>query len=196
MDAVEVHKKQALMTSNLLRAFVAGLAPQEWRARPAPSANTIGFTVWHLTAVQDWAIKTWISGGLGTNLAPEWAARGMATAPAPFGMSLAEADAVAAAATPADVLEYADAVYAQSIAWLDSVDASFFDGMPPDSRAHLPLHPVYSTEGYREEVDPMFAYPVWRLVSGACYGHARGHLGELDLALQIIRSPMAAGESR
>ena len=187
MDALEVHKKQAMMTNTLLHGFVGGLVAGEWEARPVPGANTVGFTLWHLIAVQDWTLRTLIGGALSTNLAPEWRSRGMATWPAPFGMTLGEADAVAAATTPASVLDYADAVLAQSLAWLDAADPADLGGLPSNPGAHRSLHPVYSTEGYLGVAGPMFAYPMWRLVSGACYGHPRAHLGELDLALQIIR---------
>lgn len=141
-----------------------------------------------MPAVQDWVLSTIVGGGLGLHMAPEWAAKGMATYPAAFGMTLAEADAIGANVKPADVLDYADAVLARALAWLDSTSPAEFERPVPTSRKHLPLHPVYSSAGYLEEADHMFDYPLWRFLSGACYGHPRGHFGELELALQTIRS--------
>jgi hypothetical protein len=136
--------------------------------------------VWHIPAVQDWAVNTWIGGGPGLNEAPEWAAKGLAVCPAPFGMELGDADRVAAAVSPQDVLDYAGAVTARTLAWLDSLADSDLEQVPAINRQHLSLHPVYSTPDTGTK---------WRAgSSGACYGHSRGHFGELDLTLTIIRS--------
>ena len=51
-------------------AAVEGLSPEELRRRPAPESNPLGWLMWHLSRVQDYAVSTivqketaWVSEG-------------------------------------------------------------------------------------------------------------------------------------
>jgi hypothetical protein len=188
MDAVSILRGQVTSGHALFTATVKGIGPSEWTARPDPGGNVLGFTAWHVPAVQDWALHTWMRG------LPEL--RGSAalrTLPgidppfAPFGMSLDAADAIAAAVAPNDVLAYADAVLEAASRLLDTLTEAALDAVP-NTREHGTRLPRHQTPGYLAEVDDMYDLPVWRLLAGPCFGHVREHVGEMRLALQILRA--------
>jgi hypothetical protein len=60
-----------------------------------------------------------------------------------------------------------------------------FDQIPPN-KLHL-ADRRYEAPGYRDDTGDMHEYPYWRLFAGACTGHCRGHLAELDMGLAVIR---------
>ncbi|MEO8168456.1 MAG: hypothetical protein ABI623_09425, partial [bacterium] len=65
------------------------VTPAEWVARPYAGANLLGFTAWHVPAVQDWALHTWMRGLPELRGRPDLADRPGINPPfAPFGMSL------------------------------------------------------------------------------------------------------------
>ena len=68
-----------------------------------------------------------------------------------FGISLADADAVARAVSVDDMLAYADAVLAENVRWLGTVTERDLDRVP-DNRAHLARRPAYRTAQYLAEV--------------------------------------------
>ena len=46
------------------------------------------------------------------------------------------------------------------------------------------IRSYYETSGYLAEVDDMYDMPVWRMLAGPCFGHAREHVGEIRANLQ------------
>lgn len=106
----------------------------------------------------------------------------------PFGMSLAEADAIAEAVSPADLVAYQADVTAALLACLAALDENELDRVP-DLDRHCRLLPAHlHTPGYLEEVGDMAGWNIARFFSSPCIGHARGHLGELDLAKTMLRT--------
>jgi len=168
-----------------LRGLIADVSAEEWCSAAGPGMNPVGFTAWHVASIQDWAINTWMRNRETVRSRPEWVARGMMTSFLPFGMSLDTAFELARATSPTDVLAYADAVLEDAGSLLATLSADAFDEVPAN-KAHL-ADPRYNQPGYLNEVADMYEQPYWRLFSGACSGHCRGHLGELELALSIMR---------
>lgn len=188
MDAVSLIRGQLTAAHAQFTSAVTDITPHEWTARPYAGANLIAFTAWHVPAVQDWALHTWMRG------LPELRARTeTALAPAlnppsaPFGMSLEDADRIAAAISPADVLAYADATLAAATELLDTLTDADLDGVS-DTRTHGTRLPQHQTPGYLAEVDDMYDLPMWRLFAGPCFGHLREHKGEIRTALEILRA--------
>jgi hypothetical protein len=104
----------------------------------------------------------------------------------PIGMSMEDARAIARATEPADVLAYADAVLNEARAFLATCSPGRFDEVPPN-REHLSDARYRDSAGYMRDVNDMFEQGYWRVFAGACTGHCRGHIGELELGLAIIR---------
>ena len=187
MNAIALLKYQLAGITSILHEVAGDLTTEEWLSRPAPGQNLTGFTLWHIPTTQDWTIQTWIRNVSEVRERPDWAGRGgLNVSRLAFGLTLAEADAVAHATNPADLLAYADAVLAENLPWLETLTEAALD-QAPDNRAHLGRHPAYQSPGYRAEVDDMWDQPVWRLLAGACIGHCREHLGEVMGFKEILR---------
>ncbi|MEO8541298.1 MAG: hypothetical protein ABI577_16270, partial [bacterium] len=117
---------------------------------------------------------------------PEWVAKGMSQSFLPIGMGLDDAFAIAGATRPEDVVAYADAVLDAAREFLATFKPDDFDRLPPN-RDHL-VDSRYNYPGYLDEVSDMYEQPFWRLFAGACTGHCRGHLGEIELGLAMLRA--------
>jgi hypothetical protein len=186
MDAVTLLRNQLTGVHAMYREVVETVTPDEWTARAHPGANPPGFLAWHMPAVRDWAVHVWCRG------VPE--VRVSSTLPGvnpphpPFGMSIDEAEAIARAVSREDVLAYADAVHEATMAYLDTLTDADLDTVP-DTRAHSARVSAYHIPGYMEEVSDMYDFPIWRTLGGPCYGHSRGHLGEMLAALEALRAP-------
>lgn len=188
MDAVTLLRNQLTGVHGMYREVVETIAPDEWTARAHPGANSLGFLAWHMPAVRDWAVHVWCLGVPEVRVStPAGARPGINPPHPPFGMSLAEADAIARAASRDDVLAYADAVNAATMSYLDTLTEGDLDTVP-DTRAHSARVTAYHIPGYLEEVSDMYDFPIWRTLGGPCYGHSRGHLGEMLAALEALRA--------
>ncbi len=168
-----------------LGGLVEAVTQSEWESAAAPGHNPIGFTAWHVPSIQDWALNTWMRNAPTVRSRPEWEAKGMMTSFLPVGMGLAAAQEVARATKPEDVLAYADAVLAEARVLLNSMTAEKFDEIPPN-KLHF-ADSRYDAPGYLADVSDMYEQRYWRLFLGACTGHCRGHLGELELGLELVR---------
>jgi hypothetical protein len=172
----------------LHRGLVAGMSPDEWTSRPFEGGNMLGFTAWHVTATQDWAVHTWVRNVPEVRDGAPWTECMAAVRDiGPFGMTRAEADRVAEATNPDVVGGYSAAVCESITRWLETSGDGWLEHVS-DARAHGMVKPQHRTEGYVAEVADMYELPAWKLLTGACYGHARGHIGEIDLALQMMRA--------
>lgn len=186
MDAVTVFKDQMRRVNAILHDLAHDLSPDEWTARPGPGQNRLGFTLWHVPASEDWFVHTWIRNVTEVRDRELWAPwGGLDRLGLAFGVGLAEADTIAQAVDPAQMLAYADAELAEVLAWLSTVTGADLDRVP-DNRAHLARHPAYQSAEYLAEVEGM-----WNDVVGALLaqdiGHARGHLGEARLVKELVR---------
>ena len=114
---------------------LSGLSPEELRARPAPESNPIGWLMWHLSRVQDYAVSTiteqetvWVREG--------WHERfGMAPDPAYRGNGDSAEQVDAFAPPDAETLAgYYRAVRANTDAFLDSLTEADLTRMVPPVR--------------------------------------------------------------
>lgn len=100
-----------------------GLDEAALTARPTPTANSIGWLVWHLTRIQDDHVadlagvdQRWTAGG--------WAARfGLPFDDDETGYAQSSDDVAAVRGVPAEVFAgYLDAVHAATVAYLRGID--------------------------------------------------------------------------
>jgi hypothetical protein len=185
MDLATYVVRQMEGVRSALGGLLDGVTQEEWLAVPAPGMNPVGFTAWHVPSIQDWALNTWMRNRPTIRSRPEWAAKGMSETFLPIGMDLEAAHAIARATTASGVLAYTDAVLEEARAYLATFTPEDFDRLPPN-QAHL-ADERYQHPGYLAEVDDMYEQPFWRVFAGACTGHCRGHIGELELALAVVR---------
>ncbi len=189
--------RQQLHTVNLrLHHTASGLTPQELVARPLPGVNPIGFILWHMARSQDWGVNTAVRGTPELIKRDPWRATSIAHPGIGTGFDGDEAASVAGTYDLAELLAYADAVHAETIAWLDSVDEHDLDTIPNVS-AHDAPYPEYQTPGFRAEMDSgpehddavadKGGLPVWIFLTSVSITHLHRHLGEVDLLKDLLR---------
>ena len=192
---------QQLETVNVRLHHSAGdLTPAELTARPLPGVNPIGFIVWHMARSQDWAVNTAIRDVPEVVERLPWTRNSRAAPGIGTGFDLEGAAAVSRTVQLADLLDYADAVHAETIAWLGTVDESVLD-LISDVAAHDAPHPEYQTAGFREEMDSgpehddavgrKGGLPVWIFLTSVSVTHLHRHLGEVDLIKGVLRRPLS-----
>jgi hypothetical protein len=192
MNATELLIGQMQLINTRI-AGLAGLSRDEWLARPAPGENRVGFNAWHMVATRDWTVRPIFQQKRPIGWDGPFAGTAVARCEIPFGMTADEADAIAEAITPAEVVAYSQAVTDELVAWLRQAGDSALGARVPGAREHLGLSPRYEERGYRweleEDPDDMCLWPAWMLLSRPCFAHCIGHLTEIGLA----RKAPAAG---
>ncbi len=186
MDLATYVLQQLETVNGRLRSVVSDVSREEWEWAPGPGLNPLGFDAWHVAAIQDWAINTWMRNLPTVRSRPEWDAKGMNASFLPFGMPLETTFEVARATNPQDVVAYADAVLKEVIAFIGGLEPGQFDALP-DNRAHL-ADSRYDVPDYMEEIGGMYEQRYWRVLAGACTAHCNRHIGELELMLAILRT--------
>jgi hypothetical protein len=188
MRAIEVLTKQINGVNSLYHEIADDLTESEWTARVFAGSNRLAFTLWHLPRTQDWAVQTVVRGVPEVIAATGWSGKGGLQTPGMgAGMTIEEADAIAATVSLPDVVAYADAVHRTVLEWLGSLEDADLD-LVPDMAAHEAAFPEYQRAGFRAAVADLVGKPVWRFVLGPCNGHPRGHLGELGILKQALRT--------
>ncbi|HEY1390860.1 MAG TPA: DinB family protein [Ktedonobacterales bacterium] len=190
MRATDLLTRQYASVNQILHDVGDDLTPAELTTRVLPRTNLLAFDLWHVARTQDWALQTLVRGVPELIDEPRWQGRGrLATHGIGVGLSEAEADEIARSLTLADILEYADAVHQNLLAWLSTISDDELS-REPDVPAQLQRYPVYLEPAMREEVPWMFQRPqVWRCLAPAL-GHARDHLAEMDMLKRQLRAPM------
>ncbi len=200
MDAVALLVQQ-LDTANLrLHHSARDLTPNELVARPLQGVNPIGFILWHMARSQDWAVNTAIRDVPEVITRQPWRESPIAVPGIGTGFDLNEASSVAGLIDLAVVLGYADAVHAEAVGWLGTLDEAALDGIP-DVAAHDASHPEYQTRGFRAEMDSgpehddafgrKGGLPVWVFLTSVSVTHLHRHLGEVDLVKDLMRRPLS-----
>ena len=188
---------QQLETVNVRLHHSAGdLSPEELVARPLPGINPVAFLVWHMARSQDWAVNTAIRDVPEVIMREPWSRSPLAVPGIGTGFELEEAAAVAPHLHRADLLAYADAVHADTLSWLRTVDEAILDEIP-DVATHDARHAEYQTPGFRAEMDSgpehdeavgsKGGLPVWIFLTSVSITHLHRHLGELDLLRDLLR---------
>lgn len=188
MDAKVILRAQLEMAQGFVVDLVGSMTRDEWLARAYPSSPMLGFTAWHMPATVDWAVQAWLLDApeLRTR-APFSALPGINPPCTPFGMPGKQADEIARAVSRDDVVAYARATFGAAIAWLDAASDGELTA-PTDAVERLTSQAYQRAPGYIEEAEWMRGFPAWRMLVSPCYGHIRGHLGEMDAALTALRS--------
>jgi len=188
---------QQLSTVNLrLHHVCESLTPELLTGRVAPAANPVGFLLWHMARSQDWGVNTALRGVDEVARRPPWAGSpllrtlGMGT-----GFGPEQVDRIAAELDLEALLGYADAVHAEVLAWLSSIDESALDEVP-DVAAHTARFPEYQLRAFVEEMDSgpehddavgrAGGLPAWLLLTSVSVTHLHRHLGEIDLTLGVL----------
>ncbi len=190
MRATDLLTRQYASVNQILHDVGGDLTPTELTTRILPHTNLLAFDLWHVARAQDWALQTLVRGVPELIDEPRWQGRGrLATHGIGVGLSEAEADDLARSLALADILEYADAVHQNLLAWLGAISDDELS-REPDVPAQLQRYPVYLEPAMREEVPWMFQRPqVWRCLAPAL-GHARDHLAEMDMLKRQLRARM------
>lgn len=192
MNAIALLKYQLTEVTDILVGDIADVSQLEWTARPVPEDNLLGFQYWHVPATQDWCVNTWIRGVSEVRERDEWRAwAGMDRASLPFGIPRETADAAVRAMRPVDVSAYAEAVLAENLAWLDTLDEADLDRVP-DAASHISDHPAHRTELFQAEVADLWQERIWETLSGACIGHCRSHLDQARFYKALLRRSQGA----
>ena len=192
---------QQLETVNVrLHHSARDLSTEELVARPLPGVNPIAFLIWHMARSQDWAVNTAIRDVPEVIMREPWSSSQLAVPGIGTGFELEEAAAVAPRFDRADLVRYADAVHADMLAWLRTVDETILDEIP-DVAAHDARHPEYQTPGFRAEMDSgpehdeavgsRGGLPLWIFLTSVSITHLHRHLGELDLLRDLLRRKLA-----
>ena len=188
MKATALLAKQVTGVNTLLHHAADDLIQHEWTSRPVRGENMPGFMVWHVPRMQDHTVQTWIRGVPEVVHDERWAHwHDLQPLGAGLGIPLEEADRIARCVQPAEVLAYADVVLREILSWLATLTDDDLEYIPP-ARQHLAPYPEYQTAGHHAETDELLDLPIWRLLSGPCIGHVRGHLGELALLKAQLRA--------
>jgi hypothetical protein len=188
MDGKIILRAQLENARDLCADLVQSMTRDEWLARTHPRGVMLGFIAWHIPATTDWAVQAWLRDVPELRTQAPLAGRPGINPPCTaFGMPSAEADEVARTVSRDDVLAYTSAAFGAAIAWLDAAsegdlttDTDAFERLTSAAHQQQPA--------YVEEVASMRGLPAWRMLVSPCFGHIRGHLGELDAALTALRT--------
>jgi hypothetical protein len=187
MNAVQLLGNQLRGMNATLHELADDLTDEEWHSRPSPSQNIVSFAAWHIPRVQDHFVHTWIRNIPELCTGEPWQAwHPLQKYGSGIGITLQEADLIAHLLQPKDILEYADTVTAGIVDWLLALPESELDRIP-DAAAHLAPFLECHTKEYKADTDHLLGKPIWRLLSGPCISHVRGHMGELALQKTMLR---------
>jgi hypothetical protein len=188
MKATELLSRQM----QLVHARISGLAgfsTAEWAARPPLGGNAVGFTAWHMVATRDWIIRALLQAERPLGWDAKFGA-GVSMCHIPFGMDTSEADRIADAITPAEVVAYSAAVTEDMVRWLSTADEASLDAAPPNGHAHFAFSPRYQERAYRwqleEDPDDMSRWPSWMLLTRPSFAHCLFHLEEIEFARKSV----------
>lgn len=197
MRATELLQQQLEGVNARFHAILDDLTDEEWTTRVMPETNLIAFELWHVARSPDWTVFP-------LRVLPEiasqdrWASCGTLATPG-FGLQLtrAQADTLAKGLTRADVGAYADAVTAEVVAWVGTVTEEDLDTIPDlpailDAATGFTAKGLTNPEVRKEILENYEGAPLWGYLAGACIGHCRGHLAQLELFKEQLRLRQAS----
>jgi hypothetical protein len=194
MRASTLLRQQTAQLDQRLRDGIADVSDAEWQTRAAPNTNLIGFIYWHVARNQDAAVQTLIRGEPELIRREPWVS--MSGLPAGgadgvtdgigTGVSWAQADAIALAATRDSLQAYAGAVFALTCDWLGTLTDDALD-QRPDCLAHIAAIPAYQTAFWRQVAQAFSARSIAEILGYYCIAHPYQHLAEIGLLRQLLR---------
>src|ERR1700730_1775995 len=175
----------------LVTEELEGMTDEEWKSRPFPGANLLGFTVWHCARTIDWAVNCVLRGSPEVVDSPDW--HDVRVADAMFGAG-APRDAayrVAKDVPRTRVLEYLNAVRAAALAWFAEVTPEELSGAINLKASHA-QQAAYLAPAVWEEIEDLDGIPKWQFLARPCVSHVRVHYGEVMSQLEAMRAAAPA----
>lgn len=202
MNSPELVQKQLNLANGTLHLLVEPLTDEQWLGRPVEGGNLVAFTAWHLNRVLDAHFHTVYRGVPEVAAAEPWSSHPALSHPGVgIGLTLEAADALARSLTKADLLAYADAVRAAAVAWLKQLDPAEFD-REPDLEGNRHRGPAVYRDGLYLQFWPLGPplntrpdKPLWLLIATILL-HTHQHLGEIELAAQVVERAAPTGRRR
>ena len=191
MDAKGLLQFQMNGSFKLLSEIAEGASDAEWRARPFPGANMIGFTVWHCARIIDWAVNCVMRGAPELADQAEWQDVRVAKALFGAGASRDAADAVALVVPRTRVSAYVNALRPDVVAWLAAVPNDDLSGAV-DLRARHVAKPEYMSPAVWAELADLDGIPGWQFLARPSMAHIRVHYGEVSSQLEALRAAAPA----
>ena len=170
-----------------LHALAASMEPGDWLRRSVPGTSLPAFTFWHIPRVIDTTVNLGIRGRPELIESQPWASKGWARPEGGVGYTVAEADELASAVVPAEVLAYADALRSNVSQWLKTVSDEELEA-PNALMDHTLGAPAYFRPQVQEAIAPLVGQPVWLVVSITCYAHCWAHIEEIKLLASVGRA--------
>lgn len=191
MDAKGLLQFQVNGSFKLLTEISEGASDAEWKARPFPTANMIGFTIWHCARTIDWAVNCVMRGSPELADKAEWRDVRVPHAMFGAGASREAADAVARDVPRTRVSAYIDALRQDTVAWLAAVSNE--DLSPAvDLEARQVAKPEYMAPHVWEEIEDLNGIPGWQFLARPSVSHIRVHYGEATALLGALRTAARA----
>jgi hypothetical protein len=189
MRATTLLRQQTAQLDQRLRDGIADVSDAEWRTRAALNTNLIGFTCWHVARNQDVIVQTLIRGEPELITLEPWnRISGLSAGDDGIGtgISLAQADVIALAATRDSIQAYSAAVFAMMSEWLETVTDEDLDRRP-DCVAHIAAIPAYQTAFWHRIAEAFAAKSIAEILCYYCIVHPYQHLAEIGLLTQLLR---------
>jgi uncharacterized damage-inducible protein DinB len=190
MLATTLLQQQTAELNQRLQDSIADVSDAEWRTRAAPNTNLIGFIYWHVARTQDVIVQTLIRGDPELITLEPWARMsglhsgdnlGIGT-----GISLAQADAIALAATRDSMRAYSAAVFTMTCDWLETLTDDELDHRP-DCPANIAAIPAYQSALWHQIAQAFAAKSITGILGYYCIAHPYQHLAEIGLLTQLLR---------
>jgi DinB family protein len=170
-----------------LHEVAASMQPDDWLRRSVPGTNLPAFTFLHIPRAIDSTVNMGIRGVPEVIDSQPWAAKRWARPEVGVGYTEAEADQLATAVVPEEVLEYADAVRSQVSQWLKTITDEELEA-PNSVMDRARETPAYKRPEVQEAIAPLVGMPVWLILSITCYAHCWAHLEEIRLLAGVGRA--------
>jgi DinB family protein len=172
-------------TFDRIAEFTNAAEEVAWAERVRPGTNPVGFTLWHCVRTADWAVQCGIRGVDEVAARAEWSGRWPAAALFGAGVSETVALEIAQRVGPAEVAAYNEAVRAESLGWLATLDDATLD-TKFDFRGNQERAGYLQSAAWPEIAD-LDGLSLGQFLLRPAMGHVRVHIGEVGLLLQLAR---------
>jgi len=177
---------------NLIKNAVSGMTDDEWVARPHPTANLLGFTLWHCLRTIDWTVNGIAARRSELADQPEWSDVKPSGSMFGAGLTREEADGVARGIGRSRLLEYEGELRSQVFSWFRPLREEDFD-RPVDLKGEgLATRDHLQPAAWRE-IEDLDGLPLWQFLARPAVSHTRVHYGEVMAQLEAVRAQ--AGEA-
>lgn len=188
MNAASLLRTQLQRSFEIIVEAAEGTSDEEWTAQAIPDQNPPGFTLWHCARCIDWAINCAIRGIPDVAAEARWQGLLASTAWYGYEVSLETACEVAATVSRADVMRYTGEVQASVTPWLDALTDEALEAVP-DLEHNYESNGMYlGSPRLQAWIEEDSGTPVWSFLTGACSGHVRMHIGEIQAQRQVMRN--------